>query len=46
MQTLNKFGNLFFQSIISNLISIKLTDSLCGTKVFKRKYRNDKKLAK
>ncbi len=37
MQILNKFGNLFFQSIISNLISIKLTDSLCGTKVFKRK---------
>jgi hypothetical protein len=36
MQLLNKIGNRFFQFIISKLISIKLTDSLCGTKVFKK----------
>tara|TARA_B100001564_G_C20662271_1_gene682121 strand:+ start:306 stop:1640 length:1335 start_codon:yes stop_codon:yes gene_type:complete len=36
MQSLNKLGNRFFQFIISKLISVKLTDSLCGTKVFKK----------
>ena len=36
MQTLNKLGNRFFQFLISKLISIQLTDSLCGTKVFKK----------
>tara|TARA_B100000900_G_C20602112_1_gene726080 strand:- start:5265 stop:6593 length:1329 start_codon:yes stop_codon:yes gene_type:complete len=36
MQTLNKFGNWLFQLLISKLISVKLTDSLCGTKVFKK----------
>jgi len=36
MRKLNNLGNLFFQSIISIVISQKLTDSLCGTKVFKK----------
>lgn len=36
MKRLNNIGNLVFQFIISLLISINLTDSLCGTKVFKR----------
>ncbi len=37
MRKLNSFGNLFFQFFISIVIKKKLTDSLCGTKVFKRK---------
>ena len=36
MRRLNNIGNLFFQFIISIVISTKLTDSLCGTKVFKK----------
>lgn len=36
MRKLNNFGNLFFQFIISIVINNKLTDSLCGTKVFKK----------
>jgi len=36
MRKLNNLGNIFFQFIISLVISNKLTDSLCGTKVFKR----------
>ena len=36
MRSLNKFGNRVFQFLISKLISVKLTDSLCGTKVFKK----------
>ena len=36
MRKLNNIGNLFFQFIISIVISSKLTDSLCGTKIFKR----------
>ena len=36
MRKLNNVGNIFFQFIISIVISNKLTDSLCGTKVFKR----------
>jgi len=36
MQTLNKFGNRAFQFLISKLTSVQLSDSLCGTKVFKR----------
>ena len=36
MRRLNNIGNIFFQFIISILISKKLSDSLCGTKVFKR----------
>ena len=36
MRKLNNIGNIFFQFIISIVISNKLTDSLCGTKVFKK----------
>lgn len=36
MRKLNNLGNLFFQFIISMVINKKLTDSLCGTKVFKK----------
>ena len=36
MRSLNKFGNRVFQYLISKLITVKLTDSLCGTKVFKK----------
>ena len=36
MRKLNSIGNLFFQYIISIGISTRLTDSLCGTKVFKK----------
>ena len=38
MRLLNVIGNLLFQSMISIVIKQKLTDSLCGTKVFKRSY--------
>lgn len=38
MQSFNKFGNWLFQFLISKLVSVKLTDSLCGTKVFKRSH--------
>lgn len=40
MQFLNIIGNLIFQSLISLVIKQKLTDSLCGTKVFKKSYLN------
>ena len=36
MRIINNFGNRLFQYIISLIIRIPLTDSLCGTKVFKR----------
>lgn len=36
MRIINNFGNRFFQYIISLIIRMPLTDSLCGTKVFKR----------
>lgn len=36
MQNLNKIGNKIFQFLISKLISVELTDCLCGTKVFKK----------
>jgi len=36
MQKLNKLGNRLFQLLISKLISTQLSDSLCGTKVFKK----------
>ena len=36
MRKLNSLGNIFFQAIISVVISRNLTDSLCGTKVFKK----------
>jgi len=37
MRYLNRVGNVAFQFLISKLTSTNLTDSLCGTKVFKRK---------
>ena len=36
MRTLNKLGNRSFQFIISKLIGVNLSDTLCGTKVFKK----------
>ena len=36
MRALNIFGNKVFQFLISLVIKQKLTDSLCGTKVFKK----------
>ena len=36
MRFLNKLGNRFFQFFISRIINESLTDSLCGTKVFKK----------
>ncbi len=51
MRFLNNIGNVIFQFLISLVIKQKLTDSLCGTKVFKRSYleflyrwRNSKKI--
>lgn len=36
MRLINNFGNRTFQFIISLIINLPLTDSLCGTKVFKK----------
>ena len=36
MRTLNTYGNKIFQFLISLVIQQKLSDSLCGTKVFKK----------
>ncbi len=36
MRTINTFGNKIFQFLISLVIRQRLTDSLCGTKVFKK----------
>ena len=41
MRYLNKLGNRFFQFFIGKLIKEPLTDSLCGTKVFKKSLIND-----
>lgn len=41
MRFLNKFGNRFFQFFISRIIKEQLTDSLCGTKVFKKTHIRD-----
>ena len=38
MRFLNVLGNVSFQFLISIVIKQKLTDSLCGTKVFRRTY--------
>ena len=38
MRFLNNIGNIIFQFLISIVIRQKLTDSLCGTKVFKKSY--------
>tara|TARA_Y100000996_G_scaffold414493_1_gene405540 strand:+ start:797 stop:2119 length:1323 start_codon:yes stop_codon:yes gene_type:complete len=40
MRRINNIGNILFQFIISYIINQKLTDSLCGTKVFKRNLVN------
>lgn len=40
MRYINKKGNIFFQFIVSLIIGKKLTDSLCGTKVFKKEFMN------
>ena len=37
MRFINKLGNRAFQLIVGILTNVDLTDSLCGTKVFKRK---------
>jgi len=36
MRYINKIGNRSFQYVISKLIGINLSDTLCGTKLFKR----------
>jgi hypothetical protein len=36
MRYLNKIGNRSFQFLISKLISVNLSDTLCGTKIFKK----------
>lgn len=41
MRFINKIGNRFFQYFISKIINEPLTDSLCGTKVFKKNYVED-----
>lgn len=38
MRFINKIGNRTFQIILSFILKIKLTDSLCGTKVFKKSF--------
>jgi hypothetical protein len=36
MRLLNYYGNLFFAKLVSYISSTKVTDTLCGTKCFKR----------
>mgnify|MGYP000870953884 CR=1 FL=1 len=36
MRTLNYFGNIFFAYLVSFITNIKVTDTLCGTKCFKK----------
>lgn len=36
MRFLNKLGNLFFATLISAIVKLKLTDTLCGTKVVRK----------
>jgi hypothetical protein len=38
MKTLNFFGNIFFAKLFSIMFKQKITDTLCGTKIF---YKND-----
>lgn len=40
MRFINKLGNRLFQFLISQVIKTNLTDSLCGTKVFKKNLIN------
>ncbi len=44
MRTINTFGNKIFQFLISLVIRQRLTDSLCGTKVFKKSNINKIKI--
>jgi hypothetical protein len=44
MRTINTFGNKIFQFLISLVIKQRLTDSLCGTKVFKKSNINKIKI--
>ena len=37
MKKFNYFGNLFFAKLFSILLKMKITDTLCGTKIFYRK---------
>jgi hypothetical protein len=41
MRAINHFGNRLFQYIVSKIINQPLSDSLCGTKVFKRELIED-----
>ena len=41
MRYINKVGNRFFQFFIGKIIKEPLTDSLCGTKVFKKEFISD-----
>ena len=36
MRTLNYFGNIFFAYLVSYITKVRVTDTLCGTKCFKR----------
>lgn len=36
MRLINRFGNVFFAKFLSLVLRIRLTDSLCGTKLFRR----------
>jgi len=38
MRYINKIGNRVFQFLISKVINVPLTDSLCGTKVFRKEF--------
>lgn len=40
MRFFNIIGNKIFQYLVSIVISVKLTDSLCGTKVFHKKLKD------
>jgi len=41
MRFINKLGNRIFQYLIGKIINEPITDSLCGTKVFKRNLSNN-----
>jgi hypothetical protein len=40
MRKINFFGNRLFQAVVSFITGEKLSDSLCGTKVFKKDFIN------
>ena len=40
MRLINQFGNRLFQNLIGRIIKKPITDSLCGTKVFKKELIN------